>query len=1102
MKVYRSNRVENLLDALVDVVSVPLPDPLEDEAIVVNSRGMNTWLSTGLAQRLGIWAGGNFVFPRRFFDEVMSTVQGSPHLVDDRSRTLWRVLESLPSLLDHAAFSELSRFVTGDHSGQRRFGLAQRIATTFDQYAVFRPQMVLGWDRGKGDDWQAILWRAVQGPGDAPSHAAARAKAFVDALRRAPRNMPGLPTRVSLFGLSTLPPFHIELLDAIDQIIDVHLFIVSPSREYWAEVRSTRELLRRPEPPPELLPELGDVHRGGLLGAFGSVGRDFQRLLESTVDYEEPAGDLYREPTEAGLLGTLQGDLLHMRSREAGNEFGPVAVPSDDDSIELHACHSPMREVEVLHDRLLDALERDPELEPRDVVVLLPDVATYAPLVEAVFERGVEDPSFIPYCVSDKAVRADSPVVDGLHRILDLVGARLTATEVLDVVALPAVTERFGITATDIDTISNWVAEAGIRWGIDAAHRKRHGQPNLDENTWRFGLERLFLGYAMPGRGVERFEGVLPYDELEGQSTILLGLFTELCERLFEIAVELEGARTPRKWQATLGCVIDRMLSGPDDAQWDVQSLRDALEEIASESERAGFEGTIGLPAMRALLEERLEDGAPARGFLAGGVTFCAMLPMRSVPFDVVCILGLGDAEFPRGRPSVGFDKIAASPRPGDRSRRADDRYLFLEALLGARKRVLLSYVGQSIQDNSDIPPSVVVSELLDELGSASIPAGADAPDPERLRTQLTLRHPMQPFSPRYFGADPNPRLFSYAEDYKTGAEALLGLHGDDARAELLTQPLDDPRTGDAVEDVLTLANLLRFFRMPAADLVKRRLGIYLEDFTREHNDREPMELDQLEQWRIGDRLLSTQLSGVDAEEAEALLAATGELPLGSPGHHEFSLLRRNVEPLIGRAAEIEQGSPLPLLPIDLAFGRTRLVGTLGRRWPTAMAAVQYAKLGAQHLLSMWIRHLALCCAAPSDQEHTSVIVARAPEVGLARRALLRAPEEPQKLLGDLVDLYWLGQREPLLLFPKSAYAFCETFMETRDHEPALAAARKPWTANLGGERNNPHLKRLLGDADPLQPGFSIFDSPMEAGDFPTLALRVFSPLIAHLEDS
>ncbi|MEM7156368.1 MAG: exodeoxyribonuclease V subunit gamma [Myxococcota bacterium] len=1106
MKVYRSNRVEALLDALTEMLREPAAGPMQSEPIMVHSRAMAVWLSMRLAERFDGWVGGAFPFPRRFVQDLFTGVLGPRADATEgftRSRLLWSVMAALPELLATPAFEELRRYVATDPRGQARFQLAQRIAEVLDRYAIYRPREILSWDGGADDHWQARLWRAIverQGR----DHAPALARDVFRCLDSGDFDRSVLPARISVFGVSTLPPFYVQVLGALARHVPVHMFVLSPSQEYWAELRSGRQALRALRDPETPLPSTTDLGNP-LLASFGGVGRDFQLVLERELDYEEADASLYHEPEAATMLELMQSDVLHLRHRGAETEDAedpsrppPHTVAPDDRSITFHACHSPMREVEMLHDQLLDILAGPKALgiAPHQVVVLMADVDTYAPLVEAVFGREQGEASFIPFCIADRRVRAESPAIEAFHRLLGLVGGRVTVSEILDLLAVEAVHTRFEISADDLDRVTEWVGAAGVRWGIDSQHRGDHGQPRYDQNTWRFGLQRLLLGYGLPGQGRETFAGVLPYDEIEGQDAELLGKLAEFCEQLFDHLARLVTPRTPGEWQEALTSLLDDMLATVGEAAFEHQQLRRSIDGLVTDAREAGFTGSLTLESMRALVEERLEEERPAQRFLAGGITFCAMLPMRTIPFEVVCMIGMSDGAFPRGDRKVGFDLMAERPQPGDRSRRSDDRYLFLEALLAARRRVIVSYVGQSIQDNSDLPPSVVVSELLDVLDESFVAEQGS------LRDQLVLRHPMQPFSPRYFGADPDPRLWSYAKAYEEGARALHSEGGGDHRIELfeeLLPPSEDDEGSEARP--LELDRLVRFFQQPAAQLLKRRLGINLDEWVRDRSDREPMELDPLEQWRAGTEILEHRLDNLPSLRSRELLRGMGLLPLGAAGDSLYEAIAMDTDPIAAVARRLRDGSRLANLPIDLSLTDLRLVGQLDRRWPNAIVHAQYGMVRPKHLLSAWIRHLVLCVLSPSDQTRQSVLVGRPGKPGGAKICRLQPVDDARARLEDLARLYVTGQQRPLLLFPRASFAYVEALREDKGDTEARIAARGAWEGRGFAERDDPHLARIFGDQDPLHEGFSLLSPPLVGGDFASLSRRVFGPLLDHLRE-
>jgi exodeoxyribonuclease V gamma subunit len=1112
MHVHRSNRTDQLVEILCDVVRAPLASPFAKECIVVQGRGMERWLSMQLAGRLGVWANPEFPFPRNLIERAFAAVSGENDEVGARYQpeTLrWAIADLLPAHLADDAFAPIRSYLGEQVSAVRLLQLAERVASTFDQYVVYRPEMVLGWEAGDGADWQPVLWRAlVERLG--PDHLAAREARFASAIPRR-ENLGDFPSRVSLFGLSTLPPLYVRVLFALSRLTEVHLFLLSPSNQYWAEIQSRRERLRtvaratRPgrEPTEE---DLHLVEGNPLLASLGRLGRDFQAVLEGGGDYVESDADLYDDPGPGTLLGTLQSDVLNLRERrhepgaDHASRVAAISLASDDGTVAVHSCHSPMREVEVLHDQLSRLFERLPGLEARDVVVMTPAIDTYAPLVEAVFGETTTRPK-LPYHVADRGVRSTDEIVDAFSRVLDVVDGRMTATDVLDLLRIAAVRRRFAIEATDVELLCSWVDRAGIRWGIDAQHRAELDQPPFAENTWRFGLDRLLLGYALPADGCALFADTLPYDDVEGSAAELLGKLAELCDTLFRFHASLRGARTLAAWRDDFGSLLDAMIQSDDATADQHNEVRKSLSRLVDRATGAGFEAPLTLDAVRPVVLEELTRAPTARGFLSGGITFCEMVPMRAIPFRVVCLLGMNGDAFPRVRRPLGFDLVARRPRRGDRSAREDDRYLFLEALLSARDRLLITYVGQSIRDNAELPPSVVVSELLDTLGeSFVVPEAADERArpgelaseraQRHLRERVVVRHPLQPFSTRYFSGD--ERLFSYARGYHSGAEALLAPRS--PAPAFVRAPLASAADDASAIDV---ADLVYFFQHPARHFLQRRLLVSLGRDAEPVENREPLLLDQLASWAVGDQILKHRSAGNDARVIYAALRASGVLPLGSPGSLSYGRLMPEVEAIAARARELRGDARLPQLEIDGVLGGTRVTGVVDDVYaPGGQIRVQFSRLRRRSELASWVHHLVLQCFAPDGHPRRSLLVGRTPSDGNEIEVSFRDVDDPGARLSDLLALYRLGTTRPLPLFPTTSRLYTEAVAKGAAPAVAVARVRGKHRDEFNGWGDGFDAYNVLAFS-----GSDVLDGdPDAAGGFHDVALRVFVPLLAHRE--
>lgn len=1116
MFVHRSNRMEALVEALGEVVSRPLSAPLVPEVIVVASRGMERWLSMRLAERLGVWSNAVYPFPRAFIESVFEAVQGSNESARrfTRETLRWSIAGRVEELASRPSFAPVQRYLD-PNDPLKRFHLAGRVAEVFDQYAVYRPELVLDWRRGDTQDWQAELWRELEARlGSA--HFAERAKSFFEAWQRLEARPVGLPERVSLVGVSHLPPLFLKLLAAISQRVELHLFLLVPSREYTGDLRTNKEIRRivQRTPGQRTASELHLSEGHPLVASLGAAGRDFERVLESVAEYSELEHELFEDPAPRTLLSMLQADMLALRERSAATPGSPpLGVADGDHSIQIHSCHSPLREVEVLRDQLLAAFDADRTLEPNDVVVMAPDIEPYAPLIDALFNIDPRDPLYLPYRIADRSQRREMLVVKAFLAVLAALRGRMKASEVLDLLALSPIRLRFGIRDDELPRLRKWIHDSGIRWGVDAADRRGAGVPETAQNTWHFGLARLFLGYAMPGDGFASFGGVLPHDDVEGSTTEALGKLAELCQRLFGWRRELAAARSMPEWRVALSALLDELLAASEPDEWQLALVQGALATLEDHTRLAEFDEPIPLELVEQLLTAHFDQERSSHDFLSSGITFCSMLPMRSIPFRLVYLLGMHDTAFPRTSRSASFDLIAAQPALGDRSVRGEDRYLFLEALLSARERFVVSYVGQSVQDGSERPPSVVIGELLDTIRTSFRPAPPSKPtrqlglflEPPQspsagdLIAQIVVKHPLQAFSPRYFSGD--PRLFSYGLGEAAGAEQLQ--RQEFAAPVFQRQLLPEP----SAAQTLDLESFTRFFENPAKAFLQAQIGLILEGEPDLVDDREPCEPDALERYEIGALLLDWMLAGRALEDAEPMLRARGLLPIGNLGSAYFGTFVPELAAIVGRARRWADGPERPPLSFELPLGMTLLCGALRGLHARAQVQPRYSRVRPKHELGAWIRHLVLAAVREPEGPDTTVLVGRPldPDAATPVASVRFLPIESgkaQRLLGELVQLYWLGQRVPLCLFPASSKAYVSALRkhaEEPDAEAtALAAALEAYRARplspARGELDDPYVARAFGDTDALaaQP---YQDCP---ATFPELSRSVFEPLLDH----
>lgn len=1060
INIYTSNRMEGLVDALAGLVATPLASPLTPEVIVVQSRGMQRWLAMELARRFGVWANCIYPFPnsmvwrlfRAVLPEVPETSTFSPEVMT------WRVMGLLPDFLEMAEFAPLGHYLAGDGDGLKRFQLAGKIADTFDQYTLFRPEMLKEWEAGMGEGWQALLWREMV----LSSRERHRGRLMEEYCRQMGKSVPegsGIPERIAVFGISYLPKYHMDMLAATARATDVNLFLLSPTHEYWADIVSRRMGAR-------MAPVEWDLRVEGnpLLASFGRLGRDFSDLVIEIGDAAITQEDLYTDPGEASLLAAIQSDILNLRGAEEGN--GERQIDPGDRSVQIHSCHSPMREIEVLHDNLLALLESLEDLAPRDIVVMTPDIEAYAPYISTVFEGCLEPEKKIPYSIADRNITSEGDIAGVILKLLGLAGSRLTVPQLLDILESPPVSRRFELAEDELELIRGWIDETRVRWGIDERDRARLGFPGYRENSWRAGLDRLLLGYAMPDMDGRLFNGKLPFDGIEGACALTLGKFAGFIDRVAELALKFARPRTLSLWRDELREMLAEFIAAEEASARELATVVDVVENIGEMEGAAAFTGLVELGVIRSWLAARLVREEKGLGFMTGGVTFCAMLPMRSIPFRVVALVGMNDGAFPRqGRPP-GFDLISRNPRRGDRSLRDEDRYLFLEALLSARSCLYISYVGQSIRDNSEIPPSVLVSEFLDTV-NRGFTAGMGISVEERLVT----KHRLQAFSSDYF--DGRSALYSYSTD---NCAALLDRRANPwVPAEFLATPLAPP--GHEWKDI-PLVKLLRFFDNPARFLLENRLGIRLEDVAVPLEEREPFALQGLEAYGLKQELLEIDLHGGNAWGLLPVARCRGILPPARHGEEVFAAVAGEVAAFADAVREKLAGkSALAPLDFDLKVGSFRLAGRLDRIWPDRMIRYRCAKMKARDHIRAWLEHLLLNAVAEDGYPRETMLLMTDKSV------TFRQVENAAAILQTILDLYWEGLTVPLRFFPASALEYAGKL------EWRLERARARWADgfNRPGEGTDPYFRLCFGEVDPFN------------AEFERVSRTILEPLLQHL---
>jgi len=1049
LTLHTSNQQEVLSQKLASwLVKSPLSDPFTRETIVVQSLGMRRWLQLEIARHLGICTQIDFPFPQSFLRSLLEKCLPNEIIQNTafaRETLRWRIYAWLQNHIGERP-SEIAPFLADDPTGVKCWQLASHTAQIFDDYSAYRPDWLIDWQKSARPGWQETIWHDLAR--DYPeNHLPALLQRFTADLNLFP--LENLPPRLAVFGLATLPPAYLHLLSALSHRVPVDLFVLQPTDQFWGDLETEREIARRRKRGLPMRSEA--ITWNPLLASLGKTGRDYFTALWKIEHLEDDSE--FVDPTNSTLLGRLQASLMDPER--------PSPQPLADDpsqSIQIHSCPGPMREVEIFRDRLLALFEQFPDLQPRDVLVMTPDLDTYAPMIEAVF--GSQESVNIPYSLADRTTGNPHTPAAVLLALLELASSRVTVPEVMAFLEIPPIREKLELSLADLEIIQNWTHETGIRWGFDAAHRASLGLPAFGENSWQFGLDRLLLGFTMPPPESGVHAGIAPVSVRDKTSADILGKICGLIEWLRQFHLSLQTPRPLAEWSNELRRRLDYLLLPGSLPTFDPTTT--VLEQMRETGAWLDSSEPLKISAdiLREYLALALSVDETQVGYLNGGVTFCACRPMRSIPARVIAMLGLNDGEFPRRALPSQLDLMAKDPRQGDRSRREDDRYLFLETILSARDILYLSYIGRSAQNGTELLPSSLVSELGDYLD-------AQFATQEKWSSRLLIQHPLHGFSPTYF-LENGQHLFSYSQTQFETATNLLG-----------TKKPVEPWFQESLPDLqtplaATLNEFVRFFQNPAAFFLQKRLGLTFKTIEEDTDDTEPFEINPLVRYQLRDDGLRHPGSSLTKWQAE------GNLTPGEKGRALALQIESEAEAFLTKLAPYLAEKSLDDIPFELPISSLLLSGQITDLRANGLLITQHGTIRSKHLLNAWIKHLIL--NSQTDRIDTRLI---GRDESLCFKAL--PSDEALACLSTLGTIFTKGLNRPLPFFPETSHAWQNN--SANPHKQPSAAQKAWFTTGFNrGEDEDLSFKQC----------FSHLADPFDA-EFIALAAEIFKPLLKNL---
>ncbi len=1087
---HTSNRIELLARQLATLAQEqPLSGALHQETVMTLNTGMAKWLRFEIARETGIAFGWEFPFPNQLFQRIATGFDSKfTHSVDyDEARSQWEIYDLLSDIDTEKEFSLVNAY-SGRSSGHR-LRLASKLASLYGKYLLYRPDRIIAWESIRGQqEWQGELWRRLcrrlYGNRSPYCHTAA----LWDQLRKSDSNRPrgdisAWPHRISVFGVSSLPPVYLDLLEAVSYERPVHIFLLQPTDLYWADLKSrksiakaSREHLTNEDPltleSPDDLFDVGNP-------LLPSLGKQGQAFLDLILD-KDPIHDdsQFEQPDPSTQLGGLHYDIYTLESRKS-NGTPTYPFPQNDGSIQIHSSSSGRREVESLWDYLVDSFAKNPDLRASDILVMAPDIQDYASHLQSVFEQGKSSGIDIPISVADRNGPRESNFLSGIIAILKLASARASVAEILDILRSPIAFQSFGFGDNEIETIENWIRLANTSWGWDAEHRASLNGFATDRNTWKEFRLRLTAGIAFNDESILVEGRLSPLPDVEGGATQIAGRFIELLDFLEEI-YQLSGfADTVSSWSRRIGSLYERL--SPVDQ---IESIHyfDALATLQSTLPEQSTVIVDGRDVL-STVTSALERSAPSIGFLTGRVTCCSLKPMRNIPAKRICLLGMNNEQFPRRPDQLPFDLLVSQPRRGDRNPKEEDKQYFLETLLSAREGLFISYQGISSANENLKEPSSVVSLLIDYLNTAH----ENAVKPFQI-----VRHKRQSYDPDYFS---NPTLYTYSISRARKSRSYI--KGNDRLRPTIAFDEAPPAIHKTNPGSASIESLIRFFKDPSKDFIQSIVGgrfVKQEDLWPETDSiiQEP-----LDRYKIRQLFAEAIKSGNPIESVQPeLVSAIKLLPPGHLGKFAFNSVREKAREVdtIWQAAESIR--PDHLETIDLTIGGHRIIGQLRLN---ANQNINYivvpGKLKGKVRIETWLQHL---IANSLNAIETQVYSLDESEASL----IYLAPDEPKSILQDLLEIFHAGQQQPIPLHTTISWEAFQKASKSRTPTKEL-----PFIDTFCSLSQSLFKQATTSDSSYAGANWTQYDracfgeSPSFDPDYARLALKVWQPHMEHLRN-
>ncbi len=935
LKLYISNDIDKLaLKLASNIESSPL-ELYQKEVIVVQTDGMSSWISLKLAENNKVFSNFDFLSPNKLLFELFRIAGIYNSGIYDTNNLKWIIFDILDEQEFKSRFYQVYLYFQNDKIKQLQ--LATKIADLYDQYVIYRPDYIRLWNENKSPEiktylanhekWQKWIWQKIKEKiGDKAIDKVqmrdALIKKFDDEnfISKVKSKFP----RISLFGFSLFTLFHIEVfMSALKELVDVDFYLTNPSPEdYWFKDIKDKTRVKIEKSSGISTEELKLAVGNQLLMNQGRTAKDLYNML---FDIDEIFNIMDNEsyvnpPVKDSLLHTIQNEVYY-NIPNVNRDIIPEKLLNDG-SITIASNYTEVREVENLYSYLLKQIEEN-NYKLKDIIVQTSDIDLYTPIIKAVFDNAKVK---IPYSIADRSYAGNDNLIGVLKQLLSLQKDEFSSEDILQLLDFGAIRRKFDI--SNIRTIRILVKMANIRHGIN-------GSPQNDTVfvSWKYGLERILLGYAMktdslitlPNRDYE----ILPLEIAEGDFAKEGLKLKSFVDTLIHFVNKRSRPKFIAEWREYIIDFINQILEISDDSINDLNYIFDKLsfsdEIIDILDEKISYE-----VFSNAFIDSLYSNNRSSR-FISGKITFCSMIPMRSIPYKVVAVLGLNVKTFPRKQTDISFDLIRFEHRKGDRNLKETDKYLFFETLLSAKEKLYLSYIGINIKDNSDLPPSPVLDELIDYISLKS--------EVDISSSNVILRHAIDNYDTKYY-SDLDSKYYTYL---------AYGYSKDSVNLEKKSE-----NKSIAPIKYIDFTGLRKFIENPVKWYFTKSLNINYYENSILLPETEIFELDRLEKYKLKSEIIKNKNSQFYPESIKKKMIK-GELPLKNMASFELESTIEELNPILDYYNNLISGKTPREIEFELPIGENTIRGKIDNIFDNDIIVVN---LSSSHFKSLAILKL------------------------------------------------------------------------------------------------------------------------------------------------